>query len=62
MASMFGSTYIYGQLFSTMKFTESKPRSRITDAHLENVLLFALSELSPDVEKFSRNKQHQVSH
>ena len=62
MASMFGSSYTCEQLFSTMKFTKSKLRSRISDAHLENVQLLASSDLSPDVEKLSQSKQHQASH
>ena len=47
MATIFGSTYTFEQLFSTMKFTKSKPRSRIFYAHLEGVLLLASSDLSP---------------
>ena len=53
MASMFGSTYTCEQSISAMKFTKSKLRSRISDAHLEDVLLLASSDLSPDVEKLS---------
>ena len=41
MASMFGSTYTCEQLFSTMKFTKSKLRLRISNSHLEDVLLLA---------------------
>ena len=59
---MFGSTYTCEQLFSTIKFTKSKLRLGISDAHLEDVLLLDLSDLSPDVETLSQNKQHQVSH
>ena len=59
---MFGSTYTREQLFSKMKFTKCKLRSRISGAHLQNVLLLALSDFSPDVEKLSQSKQHQVSH
>jgi len=62
MTSMFGSTYTCEQMFSTMKFTKSNLRSRISDAHLENVLVLASSDLSPDVEKLSQSQQHQVSH
>ena len=50
---MFGSTYTCEQSISAMKFTKSKLRSRISDAHLEDVLLLASSDLSPDVEKLS---------
>ena len=50
MASMFGGTYTCEQLFSTMKFTKSKLRSRISDAYLEDVS----PGLSPDVENFRK--------
>ena len=36
--SPFGSTYICEQLFTKMKHTKSKTRSRLTDCHLENSL------------------------
>ena len=36
--SLFGSTYICEQLFTKMKHTKSKTRSRLTDCHLENSL------------------------
>lgn len=68
IASMFGSTYTCEQLFSKMKYTKSKLRTKITDEHLENVLRLAASNksnstiISPDVEKLSRPKQHQISH
>jgi hypothetical protein len=64
MASMFGSTYTCEQLFSKMTYTKNKLRSRITDVHLENVLRLASSNstISPDLEKLSSTKQHQVSH
>ena len=35
VCSRFGSTYTCEQLFSIMKFTKSKLRSRISDVHLE---------------------------
>ena len=56
MASMLGSTYTCKQVFLTMKFTKSKLRSLISDALLEDVLLLASSDLSPDVEKLSQSK------
>uniref|UniRef100_H2YR08 HAT C-terminal dimerisation domain-containing protein n=1 Tax=Ciona savignyi TaxID=51511 RepID=H2YR08_CIOSA len=39
--SLFGSTYICEQLFTKMKHTKSKTRSRLTDCHLENSLRVA---------------------
>ena len=46
MASIFGSTYAYEQLFSTMKLTEStdtKLGAKPTDEHLQDVLLLSSS-------------------
>lgn len=62
MASLFGSTYLCEQLFSKMKHTKNHLRTRLTDAHLDNVLLLASTSLTPNIEKLSSNKQHQVSH
>ncbi|XP_055490979.1 general transcription factor II-I repeat domain-containing protein 2A-like [Leucoraja erinacea] len=61
MTSMFGSTYMCEQLFSKMKYTKSKLRNRLTDAHLDGILHLASSNLSPDIERLSSVKQ-QVSH
>ena len=62
MATMFGSTYMCEQLFSTIKFRKGKLRSRVADAHLQDVLVLASYDLSPDVKKLAESKQHQVSH
>ena len=57
MSCMFGSTYTCEQLFSTMKYTKSKLRTKITDNHLNNVLRIASSSLSPDISKLAQKKQ-----
>ncbi|XP_032881422.1 general transcription factor II-I repeat domain-containing protein 2A-like [Amblyraja radiata] len=62
MTSMFGSTYMCEQLFSKMKYTKSKLRNRLTDAHLDGILYLASSSLSPNIERLSSEEQHQVSH
>ena len=54
MTSMFGSTYTCERLFSTMKFTKSKLGSCISDAHLENVLLLALSDYHQMLKNFHK--------
>ena len=62
MMSLFGSTYACEQLFSKMKYTKSNLRTRLRDDHLDDVLLLSSTNISPDVEKLSHNKQKQVSH
>uniref|UniRef100_A0A0L8I0Q3 HAT C-terminal dimerisation domain-containing protein n=1 Tax=Octopus bimaculoides TaxID=37653 RepID=A0A0L8I0Q3_OCTBM len=62
VASLFGSTYQCEQLFSKLKQTKNNLRTRLTDNHLDNILLLASTSLKPNIEKLSRNKKHQVSH
>ncbi|CAF87089.1 unnamed protein product, partial [Tetraodon nigroviridis] len=38
MLSMFGSTYLCEQLFSSMKMTKTSHRRRLTDEHLRSIL------------------------
>lgn len=44
-ATLFGSTYVCEQSFSLMKQIKSKERSRLTDKHLEENLLLAVSNI-----------------
>ena len=60
MASMFGSTYVCKQLFSSMKVTKSKLRTQLNDGHLQDIILLATSNLTPDLHKLSSQKQ--ISH
>uniref|UniRef100_A0A0L8I3H1 Uncharacterized protein n=1 Tax=Octopus bimaculoides TaxID=37653 RepID=A0A0L8I3H1_OCTBM len=60
--SLFGNTYKYKQLFSKMKSTKSKARSRITDNHLENNLRVATSSISSNIEMLVKKHQLQISH
>lgn len=62
MTSLFGSTYACEQLFSKMKYTKNQLRTRLSDDHPDDVLLLSSTNISPDVEKLSHNKQNQVSH
>lgn len=62
MASLFASTYACEQLFSKMKHSKNLVRSRMSDGHLDDVLLLASTTISPDMQKLVDNKQNQVSH
>lgn len=62
MTSLFGSTYQCEQLFSKLKYTKNNLRTRLTDSNLNNVLLLASTGLTPNIEKLSRDKEHQASH
>ena len=62
MASMFGRTCACEQLFSSMKVTKSKLRTKLNDGHLQDVILLATSNLTPDHNKLSSQKQRQISH
>ena len=50
---MFGKTYVCKQLFSSMKVTKSKLRTKLNDGHLQDVILLATSNLTPDHNKLS---------
>ena len=52
MASLFGSTYVCGQLSSRMKCIKNHLRTILTDAHLDSIVLLASRNLSPSVEIF----------
>uniref|UniRef100_A0AAZ3S7J0 SPIN-DOC-like zinc-finger domain-containing protein n=1 Tax=Oncorhynchus tshawytscha TaxID=74940 RepID=A0AAZ3S7J0_ONCTS len=59
MLSMFGSTYLCEQLFSSMKMTK---RSRLTDEHLRSILRISSAQsLSPDIDELASKKRCQVS-
>ena len=60
--SLFGSTYICEQLFTKMKHTKSKTRSRLTDCHLENSLRVVASSIAPKIDTLVKKHQAQNSH
>ena len=60
--SLFGSTFICEQLFTKMKHTKSKTRSRLTDCHLENSLRVAASSIAPKIDTLVKKHQAQISH
>ncbi|KAE8280139.1 General transcription factor II-I repeat domain-containing protein 2 [Larimichthys crocea] len=59
---LFGSTYLYEKLFSTMNFNKSKYRSKITDEHLQAILrVSTASSLKPNVAQLCERRRSQVS-
>ena len=63
IATLFGSTYICEQFFSTMKLTKTKARTNISDFHLVSQLRVATSSIRPDISMIVMNTvQCQVSH
>ena len=61
MISLFGSTYICEQLFSRMKFTKNKNRTKITDVHLEDSLRLSTTSIEPNIDALVSLKQNQTS-
>ena len=56
MSSDLGITYICEQLFSRMKHTKNKNRTKITDKHLENALRIATSSVDSDIDLLVQQK------
>ena len=56
MISIFVSTYVCEQLFSKMKFTQSKLRTRLNDSHLDGILRLTTSSFKPNIQKLVQNK------
>ena len=62
MLSMFSSTYLCEQLFSSMKMTKTSHRSCLTDEHLCSILRISSAQsLSPDTDELASKKRCQVS-
>ena len=57
MISLFGSIYAWEQLFSKIEYIKNHLIKRLHGDHLNNVLLWSSTNISPDVEKLSHNKQ-----
>jgi len=47
MASMFGSAYAYEKLFLSVKPSNSKLRTQLTNDHLQDIMLLVSSNLPP---------------
>ena len=62
MILLFGSTYLYEQVFSRMKYTKSSERSQLSDSDLEDSLSVTTTTFEPDIVKLVRSKKCQVSH
>ncbi|XP_026475998.1 general transcription factor II-I repeat domain-containing protein 2B-like [Ctenocephalides felis] len=62
MMSLFGSTYVCEQLFSTMKFVKNDHRSNLGDTRLESCLRVATSSIPADIDQIVSKKQCQISH
>ena len=56
LASLCGSTCVCKQLFLKMKHYKNQLRTKVTDAHLDDILLLSSTNLSPNVEVLSSNK------
>ena len=56
------STYLCESLFSKMKYTKSRIRSRLTDENFEDHFRLSISSLEVNIEDLSKEMQHQVAH
>ena len=45
-----------------MECLKSKLRTKLSDGHLQDVMLLASSNLKPNIDKLADQKQHQASH
>nr|XP_046161727.1 general transcription factor II-I repeat domain-containing protein 2-like [Oncorhynchus gorbuscha] len=60
MPSMFSSTYLCEQLFSSMKMTKTTHRRRLTDEHLRSILRISSAQsLSQDIDELASKKRWQ---
>ena len=62
LSSLFGTTYLFEQVFSRMNNVKSSLRSLASDSHMENSLRIATSSLPTDITKLVGEKQCQSSH
>ena len=62
-ASLFGSTYTCGALFSKMKYTKNRYREKMTDEHLHDIWRSASTEIAPCMNTLlNEKKQFHTSH
>ncbi|KAK0153162.1 General transcription factor II-I repeat domain-containing protein 2A [Merluccius polli] len=60
--SMFGTTYLCEQAFSVMNINKTKHRSRISNAHLNDIVKCAATQdFKPDIDALVKAKRCQVS-
>jgi hypothetical protein len=60
--ALFGSTYVCEELFSKIKHSKSKLRSRLTGKHLQSELTVASSNIKVDICDLMKDKQCQTAH
>ncbi|KAL3976511.1 testis-expressed sequence 12 protein [Sarotherodon galilaeus] len=60
--SIFGSTYLCEQVFSSMNFIKSKHCSRLKDESLQSCMKIKVTSYSPDIGKVCSELQTQKSH
>ena len=60
--SIFGSTYLCEQLFSSMNYIKNRYRTRLTDGNLQLCVKMKVTSYSPDVQMLSAEMQEQKSH
>ena len=54
---MFGTTYLCEQVFAVMNINKTKLRSRLTHAHLNDILkVAAAQDLTPDIDTLVKAK------
>ena len=63
MASIFGTTYVYEQAFSKMKYVKSKHRTTLTNEHMKAILMVGCCTSKPNLDNILKEKQQfQESH
>lgn len=62
VSGMFGSTWLCESLFSQMNIVKSKYRSKLTHAHLEQILRIATTGFEPDFKKLAQESRAHFSH
>ena len=62
LLSIFGSTYLYEQIFSHMKFVLSPHRSRLTADNSEACVQLKVTNYKPNIKALSEEKQGHGSH
>ena len=59
--SIFGTTYLYEQTFSEMKYVKYSYRANLSDDHLRSILTIGSSNLEPDFNEILKSKRHYHS-
>ena len=63
MASMFDTTYVFGQASSKMKYVKSEHRTRLINEHLKANLMVGCCNSKPDLNDILKEKRqfHKIS-